>query len=789
MGHSSSGRMKAKLPANKCQEENDCTLNMTSMPCLETKARSRATKKKSTLPSSKRATSVTPVSRVRTNEKTSSVKSATSKKPSQTIPLSKTLGPDSTSKERDLLPFWNKYTQALSEKWSFKTATDCVVTDMNWSNGSSRNLTQQSWFTVKCRQVIPQVILDPEQQKEQLQQARRKKKKLKALRKKGKQNKITAKKQIVPLATNLPTISSPLSPSLLREIMVNAQAATDVRENKHKAQEAKSKQRKQTMHDAQQKKKLERISFQMEIEEAQMLESSEKEEISQSTDKKMKETNKKKRTRSVSPTQPSTTPIHSARSLPDLQLPQPPPTKKVKKTNNNPSTETAKVLKKPIIANDPNKPPPCRVRKYKLNPTSEQLELLRRTFGVTTWTYNQSVAAIQAGRVQPTVKDLRNFLVNKSADLLQDKPWVTNVPYDLRDEAVKDFIQAWKANETKKKKGDVRAMHAQFKFQNKYRPSRKLVIHAKHYWAAGIFHPGYFGEEPFRCQEGLPDKLSYDATLTLDWLGQVHLHVPGPLDKKVTVDNLPYAPNPIVAIDQGVRTAGTLFDPTNQRYIEWGSRDMAHIYRLHHYMDDLRSRMQSTADKPVGHHRRWRMKRAWRRMSVRIQNMVKDFHFKYAKWLCENYQVILLPYYDVRQMVRKTGTRVIRKQTVRAMMAWASCTFRDRLIGMSRRYPGCHIIQLSEAYTSKCCRVCGFLHRKLGGNKVFACPSCSARYPRDDGGASNIFLRYMTMLKLDKQVDFMDTNESCVDSVSVSSSSSSSSSSSLSPSTEFMDTS
>jgi hypothetical protein len=57
-----------------------------------------------------------------------------------------------------------------------------------------------------------------------------------------------------------------------------------------------------------------------------------------------------------------------------------------------------------------------------------------------------------------------------------------------------------------------------------------------------------------------------------------------------------------------------------------------------------------------------------------------------------------------------------------------------------------HIVQLSEAYTSKTCRVCGILHPKLGGNKVFKCPSCAARYPRDDGGASNIFLRHMTNL-------------------------------------------
>ncbi len=40
-------------------------------------------------------------------------------------------------------------------------------------------------------------------------------------------------------------------------------------------------------------------------------------------------------------------------------------------------------------------------------------------------------------------------------------------------------------------------------------------------------------------------------------------------------------------------------------------------------------------------------------------------------------------------------------------------------MGKSR---GCEVIICSEAYTSKTCGNCGFLHSKLGGNREYECP-------------------------------------------------------------------
>ncbi|PIK87931.1 transposase IS605, partial [Synechococcus sp. 65AY6A5] len=51
------------------------------------------------------------------------------------------------------------------------------------------------------------------------------------------------------------------------------------------------------------------------------------------------------------------------------------------------------------------------------------------------------------------------------------------------------------------------------------------------------------------------------------------------------------------------------------------------------------------------------------------------------------------------------------------------------------------VVEVSEAYTSKTCTKCGHIHTKLGGAKVFRCPKCNHRLPRDWQGALGVMLR------------------------------------------------
>ena len=94
-------------------------------------------------------------------------------------------------------------------------------------------------------------------------------------------------------------------------------------------------------------------------------------------------------------------------------------------------------------------------------------------------------------------------------------------------------------------------------------------------------------------------------------------------------------------------------------------------------------------------------------------------------------------------------------QDCKEYVTWSHYRFRQRLLNKSREYPWCSIIICDEAYTSKTCGECGFIHNKLGGSKVFDCPQCGEVQDRDMNGARNILLRYET-LNYNREVDHPD---------------------------------
>ncbi len=187
----------------------------------------------------------------------------------------------------------------------------------------------------------------------------------------------------------------------------------------------------------------------------------------------------------------------------------------------------------------------------------------------------------------------------------------------------------------------------------------------------------------------------------------------------------------VVALDPGVRTFITFFSETSVGKI--GNSDFSRIQRLCQHLDNLKSKIS----KANGGQKR-RMRKAARRMTIKIQNLISELHHKTARFLVDNFDVILLPTFETAQM-SKRGSRKIRSKTVRNMLTFAHYRFKEFLKHKAQE-TGKTVVDVCEAYTSKTVSWTGELVN-IGGGKKIKSKVDGRTMDRDINGARGIFLR------------------------------------------------
>jgi putative transposase len=130
----------------------------------------------------------------------------------------------------------------------------------------------------------------------------------------------------------------------------------------------------------------------------------------------------------------------------------------------------------------------------------------------------------------------------------------------------------------------------------------------------------------------------------------------------------------------------------------------------------------------------------------KIKRRVKQLHFALAKWLCENHDLIILPWFGVKGMVEAEDRR-IPVSVVRKMLTWSHGKFRERLLFKVRGYPTCRVHICTEEYTTRTCGLCTTDNPHVGGGEVFHCidvVGCGAVMDRDEHAARNIVIKVGT---------------------------------------------
>jgi putative transposase len=384
------------------------------------------------------------------------------------------------------------------------------------------------------------------------------------------------------------------------------------------------------------------------------------------------------------------------------------------------------VPKKPMIS-----------RKILMDPSPELRKKLGQWFGAARWTYNQCVATWNKHEGRVSFKKLRRNFVNSRAHKDKKTEWLFNVPYEVRHGAFRDFCEVVKIEKKKRKKDPTHEF--KFKFRSRKDASEAILLR-KRCFNNGRMYPTFTDAELLKFFEALPE-IKHDMEIVRSRLNDYYVCIPEEIDE-VVLEQDPDKKRKIVALDPGVRCFQTGYDYQG-KVIEFAPGDIGRIYRLCYHMDKLQGK---AFDKEATSKQRYNRRRAWLRMQEKMRNLVSDVHRKTAKYLCENYEIILLPTFATHNMVCRARRKIGRK-TARAMMTWSFYKFR-KCIENKARTTGSKVCIVSEAYTTKTCGRCGRMHDKIGGNKEFKCPSCGVVMGRDENAPRNILLRNLDPLQL-----------------------------------------
>ncbi len=295
------------------------------------------------------------------------------------------------------------------------------------------------------------------------------------------------------------------------------------------------------------------------------------------------------------------------------------------------------------------------------------------------------------------------------------------VPYQVKKMAVNDAYNAF-SNGCRKVKSTGQAF--KFKFRSRKSPTQSCFIPKSAVLEQGLY-PRISGKLKYAEQlpkEVLDSRLLYDN-------GRWFIVVPT-RSKSYTIENQESVTKRVVALDPGVRTFLTGYSPVE--CFKLGEHAVGRISRLCSHLDDLQSRI----DKAKGG-QKYRMRKAAKRMRNKIKDLVTELHWKSANYLVHNYDVILLPTFETRNMVSRTK-RKLRKKSVRQMLTLSHFTFKLRLKHLANKF-GKQVIDVNEAYTSKTASWTGEVKPSLGGAKTIT--SGGVTLDRDINGARGILLR------------------------------------------------
>jgi putative transposase len=366
-----------------------------------------------------------------------------------------------------------------------------------------------------------------------------------------------------------------------------------------------------------------------------------------------------------------------------------------------------------------------------------QRQTLKKWMGAARFTYNACVDCLREHFCSITKEFLRATVVTKKSWLVINNPWLLETPSDIRDRVVLDFVTAYYTSRAKHGAGQFK-----MSFRSKKATTQTCYLAHRRY-SKGVCYPSFWKKarlNPLKPQQGELSKwdgvqLPHDGLIVFRrpnlWFIQRIFTIPrGEIQVKGYV----------VALDPGVRTFQTAYDPVRESILEFGGGDsMTRLYRRCLVMDALQSKaFHATTTHRTRYHL---LNKVLPQLRWKFKCLVEDLHRRTARLLCDNYDTIVLPSLPTSKLSERASRR-LRSKTVRSMLGWSHYAFKRRLVQKAEE-TGSRVVIVTEEYTSQTCGVCGHIRGRFS-SKTFACSQCGLKTDRDWNGSRNILVKTLS---------------------------------------------
>ena len=371
-------------------------------------------------------------------------------------------------------------------------------------------------------------------------------------------------------------------------------------------------------------------------------------------------------------------------------------------------------------------------RKVRFYPTTNHKILLEKCFGATRYLINQALENINNGNIKQVTNpiEIRNFLKYQDKYLNDKNIWLKEIPYDTRDNAIRQLCSNFKSVFTQLKNKTI--THFKMNFKSKKNPKQVCFVNKK---ALNVKNKTLFVrriKDKITFKENIDNYNDYGTITIVREKNKYYMCFP--LERESVNIETPYKS---VSLDPGVKTFQTFY--SEEGFVgKIGDNIYNSNIKILRKEDKLKSYLEKNKDN-LSKRTIYNIRKRCFFLRTKVKNNIKDLHLKTCSWLTNNFKYIFLPKFDVKQMMNKKY-RKIGKRAARAMLVLSHFSFKQTLLNMSKA-KGNKVIVCNEAYTSKTCGNCGFLHSKLGGSRVYKCVNCNIVIDRDYNGARNIYLK------------------------------------------------